>query len=168
MTHPDSDTADQRSPELPQSVQGIPCFPCFPVFTIHYYKEYNNIILLLLPYIPPSYCPTLIIEILVAILDNSIQQCQLLLHMLVYPAGITIAIDLFTHTTVFELLLLTFLTAIIFSLLCNYPETASSPTCRFETMGWFSPFLYVPFYLFAIYAFIFEKEWIRVPGIHTL
>ena len=88
--------------------------------------------------------------------------------MLVYPAGITIAIDLFTHTTVFELLLLTFLTAIIFSLLCNYAETTSSPTCRFETMAWFSPFLYVPFYLFAIYAFIFEKEWIRVPGTHTL
>lgn len=35
---------------------------------------------------------------------------------------------------------------------------------RFETMAWFSPFLYAPFYVFAIYAFIYEKEWIRVPG----
>ena len=35
---------------------------------------------------------------------------------------------------------------------------------RFETMSWFSPFLYAPFYVFAIYAFIFEKEWIRIPG----
>ena len=38
------------------------------------------------------------------------------------------------------------------------------PMYRFETMAWFSPFLYAPFYVFAIYAFIFEKEWIRVPG----
>ena len=32
-------------------------------------------------------------------------------------------------------------------------------------MAWYSPFIYVPFYFFAIYAFIFEREWIRVPGI---
>ena len=31
-------------------------------------------------------------------------------------------------------------------------------------MSWFSPFLYAPFYVFAIYAFIYEKEWIRIPG----
>ena len=31
-------------------------------------------------------------------------------------------------------------------------------------MSWFSPFLYAPFYVFAIFAFLFEKEWIRVPG----
>ncbi len=31
-------------------------------------------------------------------------------------------------------------------------------------MAWYSPFLYTPFYIAAIYAFIFEKEWIRVPG----
>ena len=31
-------------------------------------------------------------------------------------------------------------------------------------MNWFSPFLYAPFYIVAIYAFIYEKEWIRVPS----
>lgn len=31
-------------------------------------------------------------------------------------------------------------------------------------MAMFSPFIYAPFYLAAIYAFIFEKEWIRVPS----
>ena len=31
-------------------------------------------------------------------------------------------------------------------------------------MAWFSPVLYAPFYAFAIYAFMLEKEWIRVPG----
>ena len=31
-------------------------------------------------------------------------------------------------------------------------------------MSWFSPVIYAPFYLCAIYAFIFEKNWIRVPG----
>lgn len=30
-------------------------------------------------------------------------------------------------------------------------------------MAWFSPFIYAPFYLVAIYAFVFEKEWIRAP-----
>ena len=32
-------------------------------------------------------------------------------------------------------------------------------------MAGFSPFLYVPFYIFAIYAFIMEREWIRVPAL---
>lgn len=35
-------------------------------------------------------------------------------------------------------------------------------------MAWFSPFIYVPYYLVAIYAFIFEKEWIRVPSKSTV
>ena len=34
-------------------------------------------------------------------------------------------------------------------------------------MAWFSPFIYVPYYVVAIYAFIFEKEWIRVPSKST-
>ena len=34
-------------------------------------------------------------------------------------------------------------------------------------MAWFSPFIYVPYYMVAIYAFIFEKEWIRVPSKST-
>ena len=36
---------------------------------------------------------------------------------------------------------------------------------RYAAMGAFSPFLYCPFYLFAIYAFIKGKEWIRIPGL---
>ena len=36
--------------------------------------------------------------------------------------------------------------------------------CRFETLAWVSPFVYTPFYFFAIYAFIYKKEWIRIPG----
>ena len=36
--------------------------------------------------------------------------------------------------------------------------------CRFETLAWVSPFIYTPFYFVAIYAFICEKEWIRIPG----
>lgn len=35
---------------------------------------------------------------------------------------------------------------------------------RFETLALVSPFLYVPFYFAAIYAFLFKKEWIRIPG----
>ena len=35
-------------------------------------------------------------------------------------------------------------------------------------MAWFSPFIYAPFYLVAIYAFVFEKEWIRAPGKATM
>ena len=35
---------------------------------------------------------------------------------------------------------------------------------RYETMAWFSPFIYAPFYLFVMYAFVLEREWIRVPG----
>ena len=31
-------------------------------------------------------------------------------------------------------------------------------------MAMFSPFLYAPFYAVAIYAFVTEKEWIRIPG----
>ena len=31
-----------------------------------------------------------------------------------------------------------------------------------------SPFVYTPFYFLAVYAFIFEKEWIRIPGLHAL
>jgi hypothetical protein len=31
-------------------------------------------------------------------------------------------------------------------------------------MACFSPFLYAPLYVFIIFAFIFEKEWIRIPG----
>lgn len=31
-------------------------------------------------------------------------------------------------------------------------------------MAAFSPFIYCPFYAVAIYAFICEKEWIRIPG----
>lgn len=38
------------------------------------------------------------------------------------------------------------------------------PIFRFETLAWVSPFLYIPFYIAAIYAFLFEKEWIRIPG----
>jgi len=34
---------------------------------------------------------------------------------------------------------------------------------RFETMGRFSPFIYLPFYFVAIYAILMEKEWIRIP-----
>ena len=34
-------------------------------------------------------------------------------------------------------------------------------------MACFSPFIYVPYYIVAIYAFIFEKEWIRVPSKST-
>ena len=36
---------------------------------------------------------------------------------------------------------------------------------RYATMACFSPFLYIPFYLFGIYAFIREKEWIRIPAL---
>lgn len=32
-------------------------------------------------------------------------------------------------------------------------------------MSWFSPVLYVPFYVAAIYAFLTEKEWIRIPAL---
>eukprot|EP00731_Ephydatia_muelleri_P023157 Em0015g740a len=32
-------------------------------------------------------------------------------------------------------------------------------------MAWLSPFVYSPFYCFAIYAFLYEKEWIRVPAL---
>ena len=35
---------------------------------------------------------------------------------------------------------------------------------RYETMAWYSPFIYVPYYFFAIYAFIYEREWIRIPS----
>ena len=31
-----------------------------------------------------------------------------------------------------------------------------------------SPFIYTPFYFTAIYAFICEKEWIRVPGVYLI
>ena len=30
-------------------------------------------------------------------------------------------------------------------------------------MAMFSPFIYAPFYIVAIYAFITGKEWIRIP-----
>lgn len=36
---------------------------------------------------------------------------------------------------------------------------------RYATMAGLSPFLYVPFYLVGIYAFIQEKEWIRIPAL---
>ena len=36
--------------------------------------------------------------------------------------------------------------------------------CRYETMALFSPFIYAPLYASIIYAFIFEKEWIRIPS----
>ena len=46
----------------------------------------------------------------------------------------------------------------------NYTEEILlSSSYRYETMAWFSPFIYAPFYCFAVYAFIYEKEWIRVP-----
>ena len=34
---------------------------------------------------------------------------------------------------------------------------------RYETMARFSPCIYLPFYIVAIYALIMEKEWIRIP-----
>jgi len=34
-----------------------------------------------------------------------------------------------------------------------------------KVMAWVSPFIYGPFYLFAIYAFIKGRNWIRVPGL---
>lgn len=37
-----------------------------------------------------------------------------------------------------------------------------------ETMAMFSPYIYAPFYLVAIYAFLYEKEWIRAPGESTI
>ena len=37
--------------------------------------------------------------------------------------------------------------------------------CRYAAMAAFSPFLYVPFYIVAIYAFVKEKEWIRIPAL---
>ncbi|XP_064392171.1 sigma intracellular receptor 2-like [Halichondria panicea] len=44
------------------------------------------------------------------------------------------------------------------------PLVAHNPMW-YETMAWFSPFLYTPFYICAIYAFIYEKEWIRIPAL---
>jgi len=35
---------------------------------------------------------------------------------------------------------------------------------RLETLALVSSFLYVPFYFAALYAFLFKKEWIRIPG----
>ncbi|XP_019850083.1 PREDICTED: uncharacterized protein LOC109580930 isoform X1 [Amphimedon queenslandica] len=35
----------------------------------------------------------------------------------------------------------------------------------YSVMAAFSPFIYCPFYVAAIYAFIFEKEWIRIPAL---
>lgn len=35
----------------------------------------------------------------------------------------------------------------------------------YSTMAAFSPFLYCPFYVVAIYAFLTEKEWIRIPAL---
>jgi hypothetical protein len=43
------------------------------------------------------------------------------------------------------------------------PLLAHNPSW-YATMAAFSPFLYTPFYLIAIYAFITEKEWIRIPS----
>ncbi|XP_065893283.1 sigma intracellular receptor 2-like [Dysidea avara] len=33
----------------------------------------------------------------------------------------------------------------------------------YETMALFSPCIYLPFYIVAIYAIVTEKEWIRIP-----
>jgi len=35
----------------------------------------------------------------------------------------------------------------------------------YRVMAVVSPTIYLPFYLAAIYAFIFQKEWIRIPAI---
>ncbi|CAI8015334.1 hypothetical protein GBAR_LOCUS9504 [Geodia barretti] len=46
----------------------------------------------------------------------------------------------------------------------NYDSLLGHNPVWFETLAWVSPFVYTPFYFFAIYAFIYKKEWIRIPG----
>lgn len=51
---------------------------------------------------------------------------------------------------------------------CGFLQEGSTTmitcVCRYSTMAALSSFVYGPFYVVAIYAFITEKEWIRVPG----
>ena len=35
----------------------------------------------------------------------------------------------------------------------------------YNTMAWFSPVLYAPFYLVAVYAILNERAWIRIPAL---
>lgn len=42
------------------------------------------------------------------------------------------------------------------------------PSCRYRSLALISPVVYAPFYVFAIYAFINQREWIKIPGMGML